>query len=192
MADINGLKDKLFGAFGSIADKTKDLAEKAADKTKDLAEKAADKTKAMSRIAKLTMDINGEKDAIKKAYTEIGKLYYETHKDDPDGFFVQLCDEISLAKDSIAAKEAEIAELKASISTGDDDGAIEVDFEEVVSEAEAEAVDTADVVVEVVEEAAETAEEVAEEVVEAAEEAVEEVIEAAEEVAEAAEEKSEE
>jgi hypothetical protein len=110
-----------------------------ADKTKAFAAIAADKAKAMGRIAKLTGEINGEKDTMKKAYIEIGKLYYETHRNDSDGFFIQLCDEITVAMESIAAKEAEIAELKASISdfselSGSSD--VDVEFESVVAKEE--------------------------------------------------------
>lgn len=133
--DINELKQKMLAKLGEVSDATKDLAEKAADATKDFAGKAADKAKAGGRIAKLSMEIASEKENMKKTYLEIGKLYYDTHKDDPDGFFIQLCEEIAIAEKSIAGKEAEIAQLKAS---GEDDS-IEVEFEEVVSGEEAAA-----------------------------------------------------
>ena len=122
--------------FNDIKEKVKETFDIVADTTRDVASKTADKAKNMSRIAKLSLEINGEKDTIKKAYTEIGKLYYETHKDDPDGFFAQLCDEITLANTSIIEKETEIAELKAE---GISEDGIEVEFEEIVTEAEAEA-----------------------------------------------------
>lgn len=136
--DINELKQKMLAKLGEVSDATKDLAEKAADATKDLAGKAADKAKAGGRIAKLSMEIASEKENMKKTYLEIGKLYYDTHKDDPDGFFIQLCEEIAIAEKNIADKEAEIAQLKAS----GEDGTIEVEFEEVVSEEEATAAES--------------------------------------------------
>jgi len=137
MADIQELKGLFASKLGSLA-----------GKTKNIANAAADKTKAMSRIAKLTVEINGEKDAMKKAYIEIGKLYYETHKDEPDGFFVQLCDEVTMATESIAAKEAEIAELKESIKDFDiDDEDDDDDDDDDDDEAEVE------VIVEVTQEA---------------------------------------
>ena len=102
MASFNELREKLKDTLNAVADTTKDFASKTADKAKDAA-----------RIAKLSVEINGVKDTIKKAYLEIGKLYYEMHRDDPDGFFAQLCDEVTVANANIAAKEAEIAELKA-------------------------------------------------------------------------------
>lgn len=135
MADFNSFKDKLLAKLGQTAEAAKDIAEKAADSTRDFAEKAADKAKTGGRIAKLNIEIAGEKENMKKTFIEIGKLYYDTHKDDPDGFFIQLCEEIALAEKNIADKEAEIAELKA----GNDDDSIVVEFEEIVSEDEAAA-----------------------------------------------------
>ena len=122
MADFNDFKEKMLVTLGKVA-----------DTTKDLAEKTADAAKASGRIAKLSVEIASEKDNMKKTYIEIGKLYYDTHKDDPDGFFIQLCEEVTLTKENIADKEAEIEAIK-----GDkcNEGDIEVEFEEVVSEEE--------------------------------------------------------
>ena len=88
------------------------LANAAAGRAKTLASFAAKKTKNVSRIAKLNVDIAGERDIIKRNYSEIGKLYYETHREDPESFFVQLCQEIDLSYESIAGMEAEIVRLK--------------------------------------------------------------------------------
>lgn len=130
MAKFDDIKGAVIDTIGQVAEKTRDLAGTVADKAKDV-----------SRIAKLNIEIGSEKDTIKKAYTEIGKLYYETHKDDPDDFFIQLCDEITVSLGNIAAKEAEIAEIKARSSVSEDD--IVVEFEEVVAEAEAPAAEEA-------------------------------------------------
>ena len=133
-----GLKDKLLSALGQGMDATRDIAGKAAGATKGIAGVAAEKAKAGGRIAKLTMDIAKEKEEMKKTYLEIGKLYYDTHKDAPEGFFSQLCEEIALAEKSVAAKQAELDELKASFTTPEEPE-VEVEFEEIVGEAEAEA-----------------------------------------------------
>lgn len=125
MADLNELKQKMLAKLG-----------KAADSAKDLADKAADKAKVGARIAKLTMEIAAENDGLKKTYIEIGKLYYDTHKEEPEGFFIQLCEEVALAQKNIADKEAEIEALK---SKGDDCVDVEVEFEEIVAEEEAAA-----------------------------------------------------
>ena len=92
------------------------IASFAVGKAKTAAVFAARKTKNVSRIAKLNVDIAAERDSIKRTYNEIGKLYYETHRDAPEAFFVQLCQEIDLSLESIAAMETEIVHLKAEDS----------------------------------------------------------------------------
>ncbi len=91
---------------------------------------------------------------MKKTFLEIGKLYYDTHKDAPEGFFSQLCEEIALAEKSVAAKQAELDELKASFTTPEEPD-VEVDFEEIVADAEAEAGCCCDKAADAAEEAAE-------------------------------------
>ena len=159
--DFQALKDKLLSSLGKATEGAKDFAGKAADTTKDLAGKAADKAKAGGRIAKLSMELSQEKESLKKTYVEIGKLYYDTHKDNPDGFFIQLCEEVAAAEGVIAEKEAEIAQLKDSFSAKASD--VEVEFEEVVSEGEAAMADVAEVVEDAAEAAAEAVEEAYEE-----------------------------
>lgn len=135
---MSDFKEKFFTTLGSVASKTKDIAEKAADVAKDIGGKTADKAKQIARIAKLNVEIGTEKDTLRKAYTEIGKLYYETHKHDSGEDFVQLCDEISLSLKTIEEKEAEIESLKSDLGDGCGDDCFEVEFEEIpVTEDEA-------------------------------------------------------
>ena len=124
--DINEIKDKVIASVGT-----------AVDAGKDLAGKAADMAKAGARIAKLNMEISAEKENLRKTYIEIGKLYYDTHKDDPEGFFIQLCDEVALSEKNIADKQAEIDELRAG-ELGED---VSVEFENVVADEETAAAD---------------------------------------------------
>ena len=145
--DFNGLKDKVLSALGQTADSAKDFAGKAGDGVKDFAEKAADKAKAGGRIAKLTMEISSEKETMKKAYLEIGRLYYEAHKDAPEGFFLQLCEEVALAEKNIADKEAEIAALKEEFG-GKGEPDVSVEFEEVVEQEESSFAEKAEDVIE--------------------------------------------
>ncbi len=113
-----------------------------AGKAKGFALFAANKTKKVSRIAKLNIEITSRRETIKRAYSEIGKLYYESHKDAPEGFFIQLCQEIDVSMEAIAAMEAEIARLKMTDEepeASDDGAAIEVEItEEPEAPAEAE------------------------------------------------------
>ncbi len=125
--DLNELKEKV-----------SELAATAAGKAKDLASATAEQTKRLSRIAKLNLEISTERDNVKKSYIEIGKLYYETHKDAPEGFFAQLCEEVTACNALIDEKEAELESLKASVSDTDEP-IFDPDFETVVSETEAAA-----------------------------------------------------
>ena len=98
----------------------------AAGKAKTFALFAAKKTKDVSHIAKLNVDIASERDCIKRNYLEIGKLYYETHREDPESYFMQLCQEIDLSLESIARMESEIARLKTESASGQPDIEVEI------------------------------------------------------------------
>lgn len=139
--------------FSNLRDKLKSAVEQVTDFTKDAASKTADSAKALTRVTKLKLDINTEKDSIKKAYTELGRLYYETHKDNPEGDFAQLINEINLCAQNINEMEAEIEYLRTQDVK---DSNIDVDFEEIVTAAE-EAADAADAVVDAAVDAVEDA-----------------------------------
>lgn len=138
MSGFNDFLSKAGDFASKAAGKAKDLAGVAAEKTKDFASTAAERTRQVSRIAKLNMDISTQKDTIKKAYAELGKLYYEAHHDAPEGLLAQVCQEIDLANAAIGAMEDEIAQLKQAMAE-EDAPAEDADFEAVVDETAAEA-----------------------------------------------------
>ena len=116
--------------FKAFTDKAANATATAAGKVKGFTLLAADRAKKAGRAAKLNMEIRSQKDIIKKNYYEIGKLYYETRKNAPEGFFVQLCQEVSAAEAAIAEAEAEIAAMKAEESAPAEDAEFEVVAEE--------------------------------------------------------------
>ena len=122
--------------FNEVKEKAADFAVTTAGKAREFASFAADQAKKLTRQAKLSIELNAEKDRQKKIFADIGRLYFETHRENPEGFFVQLVEEAAVAAESIAAKEAELAELKA---TQEDAPLDDSDFETVVSETEAAA-----------------------------------------------------
>lgn len=124
--DFNHLKDILSSVVGTVS-----------VKGKEFAEVAVDKTKAAGRVAKASLELTGEKEALKKAYAELGQAYYENCRESAEGVFVQLCEEIGVVAERVAALEAEVEELKAGLRPNDE-ADVEVSFEEVVEEAEAE------------------------------------------------------
>ena len=119
--------------FDRLKERAGELAQAGVAKAKELTDAGVAKAKQLTEIGKLKMRNSSHRDAIRKAYLELGKLYYDTHKDDPDGFFTQLCQEVTLSLSRVTALEDEIARLKAA----EED--VDVEFENVVSAAEDEA-----------------------------------------------------
>ena len=113
------------------------------DKATDLAQTGAAESKRLAEIAKLKSSNLVEENNIKKAYAEIGKLYYELMGAEPGEDFAAACEKITAAKAAIEANNDRIAELKVK----EDAAEAEADFE-VVAEAEGEEVTADDIVVE--------------------------------------------
>lgn len=82
------------------------------DRVTDLAQSGVAKSKQLAEIAKLKTNNMSEEDAIKKAYLEIGKLYYAERGMAPEGAYVALCEKITTAKTNIEANNARIAEIR--------------------------------------------------------------------------------
>ena len=154
--------DQIKGIFNSVVDAV-------SEKGKEYAGTAAEKTKAAGRLAKLTMEMAGEKESLKSAYAAIGQTYFENNRQGAEGLLAQLCEEAETVMERIAAMEAEIAQLKAGFSSEEKD--VDVTFEEIVEETEKEAgecccgetadklEDAADTVEEKIEDAADAVEE---------------------------------
>lgn len=159
--------DQIKGIFNSVVDAV-------SEKGKEYAGTAAEKTKAAGRLAKLTMELAGEKESLKSAYAAIGQTYFENNRQGAEGLLAQLCEEAETVMERIAAMEAEIAQLKAGFSSEEKD--VDVTFEEIVEETEKEAGEcccgeTADKL----EDAADTVEEKIEDAVDTVEETMEEI-----------------
>lgn len=114
------------------------------EKAVDLAQSGAAKSKELAEVGKLKLNNAAEEDAIKKAYVEIGKLYYAERGMTPDAAYAALCEKITAGKAAIEANNARIEELKA----------------------EGSACEAAEEVVETVKDAAETVSEKIEDVIE--------------------------
>lgn len=165
--------DQIKGIFNSVVDAV-------SEKGKEYAGTAAEKTKAAGRLAKLTMELAGEKESLKSAYAAIGQTYFENNRQGAEGLLAQLCEEAETVTERIAAMEAEIAQLKAGFSTEEKD--VDVTFEEIVEETEKEAggcccCETADKL----EDAADAVEEKVQDVVDAVEEKIEDAVDTVEE-----------
>lgn len=96
--------------FESIKSRVTEFAQEGVAKAKDLAE-----------IAKLKVANAAEEDAIRKAYTEIGKLYFAQHGMEPDPAFASLCAKIVESKERIAYNDERITDIKQADGISDAD-----------------------------------------------------------------------
>lgn len=97
------------------------------EKAVDLAQAGVAKSKQLGEIAKLYVSNVGEEDAIKKAYIEIGKLYYAERGMAPEAAYAALCAKITDAKKNIEDNKSRIEELKREGNITDDDVAMVVE-----------------------------------------------------------------
>ena len=84
------------------------------DKAADLAQAGVAQSKRLAEIAKLKVSNMAEEDAIKKAYSEIGKLYYAEKGTAPEGGYAAACEKITAARAAIETTNDRIAQLKAT------------------------------------------------------------------------------
>ena len=91
------------------------------DRAMDLGRAGVAKSKQLAEITRLTLNNASEEDAIKKAYLEIGKLYYAERGMAPEPAYVALCEKITASKINIEENKARIAELKQEGNVSDAD-----------------------------------------------------------------------
>ena len=84
----------------------------AKEKAVDLAQAGVEQSKRLAEIAKLKISNMGEEDTIKKAYIELGRLYYAEKGTAPEGGYAAACERITAARAAIEANNERIAELK--------------------------------------------------------------------------------
>ena len=105
-----------FDDFKKVA---KETMETIADRSVELYKVAEEKTKIVAKRTKLSAEIAVEKGGIRNLYKEIGKVYYELHKDTPEMALKPLCAEIDEAMNRIDEKQKELDELKNSAAYAD-------------------------------------------------------------------------
>ena len=81
-------------------------------KATELTQAGMAKSKQLAEIARLNLDNGAQEDAIRKAYIEIGKLYYAERGMAPETAYSALCEKITAAKIDIEENKARIAALK--------------------------------------------------------------------------------
>lgn len=121
--------------FDDLKRKTGDLAQKGAD----WAQLGMNKASQMAGVAKLKAANLGEEDAIRKAYTELGRRYYMIHGAAPEAEFMDVIQEIEEAKANIQANNEKIADMKEKADMPSEDIVFEVNVEDLPTEPSAEA-----------------------------------------------------
>ena len=123
MSNFEEFKQKAWDTVGTIADRSVELYKVAEEKARLLA-----------KITKLSTEITFEKGDLRKHYRELGKLYYDLHKDAPETELTQSCMEIASSLEVIASKQREVDALRgfadyepASDADGKDDEEIIVE-----------------------------------------------------------------
>ena len=107
MADY---KDIITGTLNNIVGKVKEVADSGA--IKDIYEHGANRAKSYGQMAKLSLEINGDSEELKRVYAEIGRLYYDQAKNAPEGFFAPLFEQAAALIESINSKQAQIQAMK--------------------------------------------------------------------------------
>lgn len=87
----------------------------------DLAQAGAAKAREIAEIVKLKMNNAAEEDTIRKAYIEIGKLYYAERAMAPEAPYAALCEKVTASKEKIEYNKQKIADIKAANNIKDED-----------------------------------------------------------------------
>ena len=80
----------------------------------ELAQGGVSKAKELMEVGKLKVNNATEADAIRKAYTELGKLYFAQHGMDPEPAYAALCAKIVESKERIAYNDERITDIKSA------------------------------------------------------------------------------
>ena len=129
--DFESLKDKAVVLAQSGVTKAKEITETGIAKAKELADTGAAKAKEIGEIGKLKVNNSAEQEAIRKAYSELGKLYYAERGSAPEAAYADACQRITDALARISYNNERIADIKAAGHLTDDE----------VEEAQADAAD---------------------------------------------------
>lgn len=108
-------------ALENLPEKLSELAQTGVAKTKELFDAGRAKTKELTEIGRLKVDNASEQEAIKKAYLEIGKLYFAERGMDPEAPYSALCEKIAASKAKIDYNQERIADLKAAGAPADEE-----------------------------------------------------------------------
>ncbi len=99
-----------------------ELFEQIGKKVTDAGQGAAQQAKIVADIAKLTGMISERKKRVAQLYVEVGKLYYERHKDDPEAEEPDRIREITTLTEEIAKARKTVKQLQSAIGNSNSGG----------------------------------------------------------------------
>jgi len=134
-------KDILNGTLRSLSDKAKELGEEGF--VKEIYSRSAERAKSYARAAKLSLEINGDAEELRKVYAEIGKLFFEQNEAAPGPLYAGLFAQAQEIRGRLRGKEDEIRSMRESFEAAqaEKNGDIEVeigDFEDIVNATESD------------------------------------------------------
>ena len=112
--DFESLKDKAVVAAQTGVTRAKEITETGIAKAKELADTGVAKAKELTEIGKLKVNNSAEQEAIRKAYSELGKLYYAERASAPEPAYADICQRITDALARISYNNERIADIKAA------------------------------------------------------------------------------
>ena len=119
--DFESLKDKAVVAAQTGVTKAKEITESGIAKARELADSGVAKAKEITEIGKLKVSNSTEQEAIRKAYSELGKLYFAERGSAPEAAYADACQRITDALARISYNNERIADIKAAGHLSDDE-----------------------------------------------------------------------
>ena len=83
-------------------------------KAREITDAGMAKAKQLTEIGKLKMQSSSERDSIRRAYLELGKLYYAERGSAPEPGYADLCQKVTNAMAKIEYNNERIADIKAA------------------------------------------------------------------------------
>ena len=100
--------------FESLKDKAVVFAQSGVTRARELTDTGVAKAKEVAEVGKLKVQNSTEQEAIRKAYSELGKLYYAERGSAPEAAYADLCQTITDALARISYNNERIADIKAA------------------------------------------------------------------------------
>ena len=100
--------------FDRLKERAGELAQAGVAKAREITDAGMAKAKQLTEIGKLKVQNSSERDAIRRAYLELGKLYYAERASAPEPGYADLCQKVTNARAKIAYNNERIADIKAA------------------------------------------------------------------------------